>query len=113
MLTLPPELLPDNVAVQIQSLTRQEDAFLLELASSTRTSPCPVLGGGERLGEAAAPYSRRTQRLNQHLNEIGFALGANGGSKLASFLGMPLSSSTLLRIVYDIETNEEIPTPRY
>ena len=29
----------------------------------------------ERLGEELKPYARRTGRLNQHLNAIGFALG--------------------------------------
>ena len=66
----------------------------------------------ERLGETVAPYARRTKRLSQCLNKIGFALGGNMGSKLAIFLGMPVSSSTMLRIIYSIKEDQEITTPR-
>ncbi len=65
----------------------------------------------ERLGEELKPYARRTGRLNQHLNAIGFALGGNAGSKLAAFIGMPISSSTLLRVVLNTD-DEQINTPR-
>jgi len=154
--TLPPELLPDKAAVDIQSLIKHENSFLLELVSNRRGSPCPECNefsskihsyyprnfqdlpwAGyvvrinwkvrkfycknegclrkvfcERLGAVAAPYGRRTQRLNQYLNEIGFALGGNGGSKLASFIGMPISSSTMLRIIYNVEQDRDVTTPR-
>lgn len=65
----------------------------------------------ERLGEELKPYARRTGRLNQHLNAIGFALGGNAGSKLASFIGMPISSSTLLRVVLNTD-DEQAGIPR-
>jgi transposase len=65
----------------------------------------------ERLGEELKPYARRTGRLNQHLNAIGFALGGNAGSKLSSFIGMPVSSSTLLRVVLNTD-DEHVNTPR-
>ena len=65
----------------------------------------------ERLGEELKPYARRTGRLNQHLNAIGFALGGNAGSRLASFIGVPISSSTLLRVVLNTEY-EQADTPR-
>jgi transposase len=53
----------------------------------------------QRMGEKIKPYARRTHRLTEHLNQIGFALGGNAGSKLAAFLGMPVSSSTLIRVI--------------
>lgn len=156
MVTLPPELLPYNEAVQAQSLTREEGLFLLDVASNARESPCPECNESsskihsyysrslqglpwaghtvrvhwkvrkfycknescprkvfcERLREAAAPYSRRTRRLNQHLNKIGFALGANGGSRLAYFIGMRVSSSTMLRIIYDFEIHKGVAAPK-
>jgi transposase len=64
----------------------------------------------ERLGEELQPYARRTNRLNQHLNAIGFALGGNAGSKLACFIGMPVSSSTLLRVILNTD-DEPVNTP--
>lgn len=66
----------------------------------------------ERLGKKLPPYARRTSRLNEHLNRIGFTLGGNSGSKLASFIGMPISSSTMLRVIRKVEPNLEVPTPR-
>lgn len=66
----------------------------------------------ERFGEKLAPYARRTLRLNEHLTEIGYALGGNGGSSLARVLGMLISSSTILRILRNEPTNNEVETPR-
>lgn len=66
----------------------------------------------ERFGDQLPPYARRTDRLNKHLNKIGYALGGNGGSKLATFIGIPISSSTMLRIVYKVEVVGEVITPR-
>lgn len=51
----------------------------------------------ERFSEQLKPYARRISRLTGHLNRIGCALGGNAGSKLACCMGMPVSSSTLLR----------------
>lgn len=66
----------------------------------------------ERFSEELRPYARRMSRLTQHLNQIGCAMGGNGGSKLASLLGMPVSSSTMLRIFYNFEEEKEVSTPR-
>ncbi|MEZ5044182.1 MAG: ISL3 family transposase [Saprospiraceae bacterium] len=156
MAALPLELLPDSESTYLQSLTKQENVFVLELNSTSVGQSCPECGEFsakvhsyysrdiqdlpwaayviqvnwkvrkfyceneccfrkvfcERLGEAVDPYARRTKRLNQHLNTIGFALGGNMGSKLASLIGMPLSSSTMLRIIYRIKEDKEITTPR-
>lgn len=65
----------------------------------------------ERLGDELKPYARRTGRLNKHLNAIGFALGGNAGSRLATFVGMPVSSSTLLRTLLNTD-DEYHRTPR-
>ncbi len=66
----------------------------------------------ERLGEELQPYARRTLRLTEHLTQIGYALGGNAGSKLASALGMPVGRSTMLRIIHDDIEEPEISTPR-
>jgi transposase len=66
----------------------------------------------ERFGEELKPYARRTVRLTQHLTQIGYALGGNAGSKLASLLGMPIGRSTMLRIIYNDESDIESVTLR-
>lgn len=65
----------------------------------------------ERFGEKLKPYARRTLRLTNHLSQIGYALGGNGGSRLASLLGMPVGRSTMLRIIYN-SADTEVSTPR-
>ena len=66
----------------------------------------------ERFGEKLKPYARRTLRLTDHLTQIGYALGGNAGSKLASFLGMPVGRSTMLRVIYNCADDVEVATPR-
>jgi len=63
------------------------------------------------MGQKIKPYARRTHRLTEHLNQIGFALGGNAGSKLATFIGMPVSSSTLLRVILKFD-DKPVQTPR-
>jgi hypothetical protein len=46
-----------------------------------------------------APGARRSNGLRAALEAIGFALGGEAGSRLASILGMPTSADTLLRLV--------------
>ena len=57
-------------------------------------------------------YARRTMRLAQHINRIGYALGGNAGSRMASLLGMPIGCSTMLRIIYDDVGDIESVAPR-
>lgn len=66
----------------------------------------------ERFGERLKPYERRTKRYTEHLSKIGYALGGNAGAKLALFLGMPVGSSTILRIISSSPYDENISTPR-
>lgn len=47
---------------------------------------------------------QRTQRLITNLTQIGLALGGQAGTKLADKLGMTASGSTLLRLLYHLET---------
>lgn len=53
----------------------------------------------ERLDPAIAPYARRTRRLEALLESVGLALGGKPGVPLARRSGMPVSASTLLRIL--------------
>ncbi len=66
----------------------------------------------ERFGEKLKPYARRTLRLTDHLAQIGYALGGNGGSRLASLLGMPVGRSTMLRIIDNCAGDVDVASPR-
>jgi transposase len=53
----------------------------------------------ERFSDLAPPYARRTTRLIQALRAIGFTVGGEAGARLAQYLHLPTSSSTLLRAI--------------
>jgi transposase len=55
----------------------------------------------ELLPEVADPYARRTLRLNDALEVIGFALGGRPGARTSAHLGLTVSPRTLLRRVRD------------
>lgn len=73
---------------------------------------CPQKVFAQRFGKDLPPYARRTARLTDQLTEISYLLGGNGGSKLATMLGIAVSCTTLLRILYQAAAVQEIPTPR-
>lgn len=58
---------------------------------------CPRDIFGERLATLAAVRARTTHSLDQAHRHVGFALGGEEGSRLATRLGMPTSPHTLLR----------------
>jgi len=60
---------------------------------------CPRRVFTERLPELARPYARKTTRLHEILELVGFALGGNAGARLIRRLGMEASPTTLLRYV--------------
>jgi transposase len=64
----------------------------------------------ERL-DIARPKARRTVRLHEIQQQIGFALGGDPGSRLAGRLAMPVSGDTLLRLVRASDTAVS-PPPR-
>jgi len=53
----------------------------------------------ERLPDLIAPYARRTLRLSEAFELIGFALGGEAGARVAAGLSMESSADTLLRVV--------------
>ena len=65
----------------------------------------------ERLPATAAPYARRTVRLNEGLQVLGFVVGGEPGSRVATQLGMDVSGDTLLRRMRQ-STSAEPPHPR-
>jgi transposase len=74
-------------------------------------SDCPRRIFTERLPQVAPPWARRTGRLGSLQRHIGFALGGESGSRLATRLSMPLSGDTLLRLIRMAEL-EPHPPPR-
>jgi len=60
---------------------------------------CPRRTFAERLGEQIKAYARRTKRCTAQLQTIGLLLGGNAGARLATFMGISVSSDTLLRLV--------------
>jgi transposase len=65
----------------------------------------------ERLPRTAAPYARRTSRLQEALQLIAFATGGAAGARLATKLGMVVSGATLLRYIRQGRVSDR-PTPR-
>lgn len=60
---------------------------------------CPRKVFAEHMPNVAASHARRTSRLADIQCHIGVALGGAAGARLARRLGLPVSGSTLLRLV--------------
>jgi len=61
----------------------------------------------QRLPKIAAPWARRTERLNIQLTKICLAQGGLPGSRLTQHLGVKISRQTLLRL------GMKMPLPSY
>lgn len=71
---------------------------------------CPRRVFTERLPRVVAPHARRTQRLNEALTLLAFALGGEAGARAAAGLGMAAGADTLLARIRDTAPPER-PTP--
>ena len=60
---------------------------------------CPRRIFAERLPEVAEPYARKTKRLADAIELIGFVLGGEAGARAARQLGIHTSPDTLIRAV--------------
>jgi hypothetical protein len=60
---------------------------------------CPRRIFTERLPTLVEPYARKTVRLHEVLELVGFALGGEAGARLVRRLGMTASPTTLLRYI--------------
>jgi hypothetical protein len=65
----------------------------------------------QRFPKIAAPWGRRTKRLNIQLTKVGLAQGGLPGSRLTKHLGVKISRQTLLRLVMKMP-NPSHPVPR-
>lgn len=63
----------------------------------------------ERLNQIAAPWARRTERLNAQLSEIGLVLGGAAGTKLSDKLQCSVSRNTILRLVMRLPPPQVVP----
>jgi len=72
---------------------------------------CPQRIYCERLPGVVARYARKTARLNDALELIGFAIGGKAGARAACRLGMSTSPDTLIRRVRRAVLPPQ-PTPR-
>jgi hypothetical protein len=79
-----------GIAVSVQLTVRR---FVCANADCTRR----LLG--ERLPGIVAPYARRTARLSEAFELIGFALGGEAGARVLHHLAMAGSPDTLLRAI--------------
>lgn len=76
----------------------------VRLLLSVRKFRCPHNGCSrriftERLPDLVQRYARKTTRLHEVLELVGFALGGKGGARLLGRLGMNASPTTLLRYI--------------
>lgn len=65
------------------------------------SAECPRKIFTERLPDLVEPYARKTVRLHEALEMVGFALGGEAGARLIGRLGMMPSQTTLLRYIRD------------
>ncbi len=65
----------------------------------------------ERLAEIVLPYGRRTKRLAEAQRKVGLECGGEGGARVLKGLMMPLSGSTLLRLIRN-GAEETFESPR-
>ena len=65
----------------------------------------------EQLPSVAVRYARRTGRLHKQQTEIGFVVGGEPGTKLASSLKIPTSADTLLGMVRN-SPEQDVQTPK-
>jgi transposase len=70
---------------------------------------CPRKIFTERLPDLVEPYARKTVRLHEVLELVGFALGGEAGARLIRRLGMRASPTTLLRYIRDAEIGDYPP----
>lgn len=72
---------------------------------------CPRKTFAERLPDLLPVYARRTKRLTERLRQVGFALGGEGGARIARVFQIFTSPDTMLRIIKSTKL-ESTPTPR-
>nr|WP_157856559.1 ISL3 family transposase [Streptomyces wedmorensis] len=76
-----------------------------------KNTKCPRRTFVEQIPSLTRRYGQRTERLRSTLTPVGLALAGRAGARLAGVLGMPISRSTVLRLVEALP-EPQVPTPR-
>lgn len=64
----------------------------------------------ERFSKEISPYSRRMTRSIELISKIALELGGNKGAGISKFIGVPVSSSTIVRIIKKLPNTEQTIT---
>ena len=72
---------------------------------------CPRKIFVERFGEVLPVYARKTGRMLQLIEILGFSLGGKAGAWVAQQIGMEISADTVIRILLK-KPDQEFPTPK-
>lgn len=64
----------------------------------------------ERFAVEIKPYARRLDRCKELLRMVGLEVGGNKGALICRIVGNPVSSSTILRLIQELEVEEAAPT---
>mgnify|MGYP003461588388 CR=1 FL=1 len=64
----------------------------------------------ERFSEEITPYGRRMSRSVELISKIALELGGNKGAGISKFAGVPVSSSTIVRIIKKLPNKEQTIT---
>ncbi|SFN72636.1 ISL3 family transposase [Salegentibacter flavus] len=75
-----------------------------------RNKRCPRKVFTERFTTGIRPYARRLCRSADVLRRIGLEVGGNKGAVISRIVGSPVSSSTMLRLVKQLEIIEPLTT---
>ncbi|UQX04743.1 ISL3 family transposase [Streptomyces sp. RerS4] len=78
---------------------------------SCRNAECPRGTFVEQIPGLTRRHGQRTERLRSTLAAIGLALAGRAGARLAHIVGVPVSRSTVLRLVEALP-EAEVPAPR-
>jgi transposase len=76
-----------------------------------RNTVCPRRTFVEQIAGLTRRHGQRTEKLRSDLAVVGLALAGRAGSRMASVLGMPVSRSTVLRLI-DALPERETTAPR-
>jgi len=76
-----------------------------------RQAECSRKIFAERFDECLPSYQRRLQRSKAQIGQIGLSCGSKPGAKLCRLIGLPVSASTVLRIIKKTPLPEAI-TPK-
>ncbi|WP_053758315.1 ISL3 family transposase [Streptomyces sp. AS58] len=76
-----------------------------------RNAECPRRTFVEQISGLTRRHGQRTERQRSTLAAIGLALAGRAGARLADIVGVPVSRSTVLRLV-DALPEPEVPAPR-